>query len=324
MKLGRTFLLATISAAVLVASDAQAQTYPDKPVRIIVPLAAGGGVDIVTRALTGKLGEYFPQPFVVENRPGAFTNIGSTAAANSAPDGYTLLMASPANTVNGSLYTDLPYDMLEDFTGVSRIAYGPLVLVVNPEVPAKSVPELIALAKSQPGKLSYASSGNGSSQHLAGELLRVTAGIETTHVSYKGGAPAITDLIGGRITFMMTNTLEVLPHIKAGRLRALATAGRNRSHVLPDIPTFAEVGYPDFEATVWWGVVAPAGTPKEVVSKLNEKIVQAMETPELQDRFKGMGAEIVASSPEEFNEFLETEVEKWAKVIKTAGIRRAD
>jgi tripartite-type tricarboxylate transporter receptor subunit TctC len=319
-------LKALLAAACLgaFAPHAVAQDYPVRPVKIIVPLAAGGGVDIVARSLAAKLTEQFKQPFIVENRPGAFTNIGSDAVAKAAPDGYTLLMASPSNTVNGSLFKNLPYDTLRDFTPVSQIAYGPLALVVNPSVPARTLPELIALAKASPGKVSYASSGNGSSQHLAGELLRGAAKVELIHVSYKGGAPALIDLMGERVDFMFNNTLEVLPHLKSGKLRAIAVTSARRTDVLPDVPTVAESGYPGFEATVWWGLLAPAGTPREIVNALQREVTRAMQTAELQERFKGMGAEIVASSPDDFGKFLRTEIDKWARVIKDAGIRPAD
>jgi tripartite-type tricarboxylate transporter receptor subunit TctC len=303
------------------AGSIAAQDYPNRPVKIIVPLAAGGGVDIVTRAVAARLSEQMKQTFLVENRPGAFTNIGSEAAAKSPPDGYTLLMASPANTVNGSLFTNLPYDVLRDFVGVSQIAYAPLVMVVNPSFSAKTVPELIALAKASPGQLSYASSGNGSSQHLAGELFRGATNVDLIHVSYKGGAPALIDLLGGRTTFMFNNTLEVLPHLKNGKLRAIAVTSPKRTHVLPDVPTVAESGFPGFETTVWWGLLAPAGTPKDIVARLSEEVARAMQTPELQARFKDMGAEIVASNPEQFARFLKADVEKWAATIKSAGIR---
>ncbi len=297
------------------------QPYPAKTVRFIVPYAAGGGVDIVTRTLAQKLTEQVGQSFVVENRPGGNANIASEAVAKAAPDGYTLLMGSPANAVNGSLYKKLPYDVLRDFAPVSLIGYGPLVLVVHPSVPARTVKELIALCKAQPGQLNYASGGNGTSQHLAGELLRVTTGIAVVHIPYKGAAPALVDLIGGQIAFMFNNTLEVLPYVKAARLRALAVASTRRSAVLPDLPTFAQAGYPGFEATVWWGVLAPAATPRDVVVKLNAEIVKAMNAPDIKEKFSALGAETTGSTPEQYAEFLKEEVTKWAGVIKASGIR---
>lgn len=312
-------LLAT--ALLLAGVDALAQPYPAKPVRFIVPYAAGGGVDIVTRTLAQKLTEQVGQSFVVENRPGGNANIASEAVAKAAPDGYTLLMGSPANAVNGSLYKKLPYEILRDFAPVSLIGYGPLVLVVHPSVPARTVKELIALCKAQPGQLNYASGGNGTSQHLAGELLRATTGISVVHVPYKGAAPALVDLIGGQIAFMFNNTLEVLPYVKAARLRALAVAGAQRSAVLPEVPTFAQSGYPGFEATVWWGVLAPAATPRDVVAKLAAEIVKAMRAPDMKDKFAALGAETTGSTPEQYAAFLKDEVSKWAGVIKASGIR---
>lgn len=312
-----------IIAAALMAASAYAlgQPYPAKTVRFIVPYAAGGGVDIVTRTLAQKLTEQVGQSFVVENRPGGNANIASEAVAKAAPDGYTLLMGSPANAVNGSLYKKLPYDVLRDFAPVSLIGYGPLVLVVHPSVPARTVKELIALCKAQPGQLNYASGGNGTSQHLAGELLRVTTGIAVVHIPYKGAAPALVDLIGGQIAFMFNNTLEVLPYVKAARLRALAVASTRRSAVLPDLPTFAQAGYPGFEATVWWGVLAPAATPRDVVVKLNAEIVKAMNAPDIKEKFSALGAETTGSTPAQYAEFLKEEVTKWAGVIKASGIR---
>jgi tripartite-type tricarboxylate transporter receptor subunit TctC len=311
-----------IAAAFLAASAyALAQPYPAKTVRFIVPYAAGGGVDIVTRTLAQKLTEQAGQSFVVENRPGGNANIASEAVAKAAPDGYTLLMGSPANAVNGSLYKKLPYDVLRDFAPVSLIGYGPLILVVHPSVPARTVTELVALCKAQPGQLSYASGGNGTSQHLAGELLRVTTGIAVVHVPYKGAAPALVDLIGGQIAFMFNNTLEVLPYVKAARLRALAAASAQRSAVLPELPTFAQSGYPGFEATVWWGVLAPAATSKDVVEKLSTEIVKAMHAPDMKEKFSALGAETTGSTPAQYAEFLKQEVTKWAGVIKASGIR---
>jgi tripartite-type tricarboxylate transporter receptor subunit TctC len=316
-------IFSTIIAAALLAAGACAiaQPYPAKPVRFIVPYAAGGGVDIVTRTLAQKLTEIAGQSFVVDNRPGGNANIASEAVARAAPDGYTLLMGSPANAVNGSLFKKLPYDILRDFAPVSLIGYGPLVLVVHPSVPARTVKELVALCKARPGQINYASGGNGTSQHLAGELLRVTTGISVVHVPYKGAAPAMVDLIGGQIAFMFNNTLEVLPYARAGRLRPLAVASAQRSAVLPEVPTFAQSGYDGFEATVWWGVLAPAATPRDVIARLNAEIVKALRAPDMKEKFTALGAETTGSTPEQFGEFLKNEVTKWAGVIKASGIR---
>ena len=289
--------------------------------RFVVPYAAGGGVDIITRTVAQKLTEQSGQSFVVENRPGGNANIASEAVAKAPPDGYLLLMGSPANAVNGSLFAKLPYDTLRDFAPVSLIGYGPLVLVAHPSVPARTVKELVALCKAKPGQINYASGGNGTSQHLAAELLRATTKISVVHVPYKGAAPAMVDLIGGQLAFMFSNTIEVVPYVKAGRLRALGMAAAQRSAVMPDVPTFAEAGYPGFEATVWWGVLAPAATPKDVIAKLNAEIVKAMRAPDMKEKFAALGAETTPSTPEQFGVFLKKEIDKWAGVIKESGIR---
>ena len=308
-------------SALLACTAACAQNFPAKPVRFVVPYAAGGGVDIVTRTLAQKLTEQTGQSFVVENRPGGNANIASEAVAKATPDGYLLLMGSPANAVNGSLFAKLPYDTLRDFAPVSLIGYGPLVLVVHPSVPARTVKELVALCKAKPGQINYASGGNGTSQHLAAELLRVTTKITVVHVPYKGAAPAMVDLIGGQLAFMFNNTLEVLPYVKAARLRPLGVAAAQRTAVMPDVQTFAEAGYPGFEATVWWGVLAPAATPKDVIAKLNAEIVKAMRAPDMKEKFAALGAETTPSTPEQFGVFLKKEIDKWAGVIKESGIR---
>ena len=308
----------------LSASNGFAQNYPNRPITIIVPLAAGGGVDIVTRTVAKQLTAQISQPVVVDNRPGAATNIGSTLAARADPDGYTLLMASNANSINGSLYPDLGYDVLKDFEPIGQIAYAPAVLVVNPNLPVRTVKELVAHSKSHPGQLNYASSGSGSTQHFAGELLRSTTGIDAVHISYKGGAPALTDILAGHVNFMFNNTLEVLPHVKAERLRALAVTSDERTSILPDTPTFKESGYPQFQIVSWWGLLAPKGTSKDIVAFLNEEMVKAMRTAEVTNRFKEMGATVVANSPDDFSRFLTSEVNKWATVAKEAGIQAAN
>jgi tripartite-type tricarboxylate transporter receptor subunit TctC len=317
----RLFSMTSAAALAVAAVCAVAQPFPAKPVRFIVPYAAGGGVDIVTRTLAQKLTEIAGQSFVVDNRPGGNANIASEAVARAAPDGYTLLMGSPANAVNGSLFSKLPYDTLRDFAPVALVGYGPLVLVVHPSVPAHTVKELIALCKARAGQINYASGGNGTSQHLAGELLRVTTGISVVHVPYKGAAPALVDLIGGQIAFMFNNTLEVLPYAKSGRLRALAMASAQRAAVMPDVPTFAEAGYKGFEATVWWGVLAPAATPKDVIARLNADIGRALRAPDMKEKFTALGAEITGGTPEQYADFLKNEITKWAGVIKASGIR---
>jgi tripartite-type tricarboxylate transporter receptor subunit TctC len=287
----------------------------------LVPYAAGGGVDIVARTLAPKLGEFLGQSVVVENRPGGNGNIATELAAKSAPDGYTLLVASPATATNISLYNKLPYDPLRDFAPVVQIGYAPLVLVMHPSIPAKNVLELLALARSKPGQLSYASGGSGSSQHLAGEMLKATGKVDIVHVPYKGAAPALVDIIGGQIAFMFNNPLEIVPYVKAGRVRVLAVTSAQRAPVFPDAPTFAESGVRDFEATVWWGLLTAVGTPREVIARLNAEVNKTLNTPEVKSRLNSLGAETTGGTPQQFATFFQNEVSKWAKVVKGAGIK---
>ncbi|HEX4325603.1 MAG TPA: tripartite tricarboxylate transporter substrate binding protein, partial [Burkholderiales bacterium] len=248
---------------------------------IVVPLAAGGAVDNVARVLGQKLSAQIGQPVIVDNKPGANGNIGAEAVAKSAPDGYTILMAIPAVTTNQSLYSKLPYDTFKDFAPVARLGGAPLILVVGADSPYKTFAELLAALRANPGKFSYGSSGNGSSQHLAGELFKISAKVDALHVPYKGGAPAVTDLIGGQLTFMLTNPLEVQSQIKSGRLKALGVGGPKRVDWLPGVPTLAESGLPGYEATTWWGTLAPAGTPPAVLARLTKEIVAAMNSAEV-------------------------------------------
>src|SRR5262245_5743704 len=278
---------------------ASAQDYPNRLVRMVVPYAAGGGVDIVARAVSQELAKRIGQPVVVENRAGAGSNIGSDAVAKAAPDGYTLLMASPANAINMSLYRKMPYDTQRDLAPVALVGAVPSVLVTNPDLPVKTVPELIALAKAKPGSLNYGSGGAGTSEHLAAEMFRSMAGIDLVHVPYKGGANAMTDVMGGQISLMFTNMLGALPHIRSGKLKAIAIADSRRSPALPDVPTFAESGFKDYEVLVWWGVMAPAKTPAPVIAYLNREIVVALGAPELKERLDGMGARIIGGTPGE-------------------------
>jgi len=308
-------------AALLAATGAAAQRYPDRPIRIVVAFAPGGAVDIVTRTVGQKIGEQVGQPVVVDNRPGGNANIGATMVARATPDGYTLLTASGANVVNMTLFPDLPYDALRDFAPISQIGFGPQVVIVNTSLPVKSVSDLLALARAKPGQLSYASGGVGTSQHLTGELFKSVGQVDILHVPYKGGAPALVDIIGGRVAFMFINTLEALPHAKAGKVRILAIANAKRSAVFPDTPTFAESGMPNFESVTWWGLVAPAGTPKAVIARLHAETVKALGTPEVKERFAALGAEILASTPEQFGAFMRAEAKKWGTVIKSTGIK---
>ena len=318
----RALLKAGTAAVLLGAAGARAQAaFPSKAIRVVVPFAPGGAVDTVARVLGQQLSTQLGQPVVVDNRPGGSANIGAEIVARSAPDGYTLLLGSNGLATNGTLFPKLAFDAQRDFATVVRVGYAPLVLVVPPAFPAKSLKELVAMAKAQPGKLTYGSAGNGSSGHLAGEQLKIAAGIDALHVPYKGGAPAIADLLGERLSFMPINPVEVLPHLKAGRLRVLAVGSARRVPLLPDVPTFIEEGYANYQATVWWGLVAPAGTPREIVAKLNAESVRALGEPAVKGKLSELGAVIEPGTPEQFAEFLTADIARWSSVIRTAGIR---
>ena len=310
-----------LGASLLTAVAAYAQGYPDRPIRIIVPYAAGGAVDIVARTVGQPLGEALKQAVIVDNRPGASANIGMELAAKAAPNGYTLLMASNGIATNMALFANLAFDGRRDFAAIAKIGYAPLVIAVPAASPAKSLKELIAMAKAEPGKLTYASAGNGSSGHLAGELLKSTAKIDVLHVPYKGGAPAITDLLGERISFMVINPVEVIPHIRAGRLHALAVASDKRFALLPDVPTAAEAGLPGYEATVWWGLVVPSAAPGEIVRQLNGETNKALANPAIASKLSELGVVVTPGTPEEFAAFISSQTEIWSGVIKSAGIR---
>jgi tripartite-type tricarboxylate transporter receptor subunit TctC len=298
-----------------------AQPYPNRPIRIIVPYAAGGAVDIVARTIGQPLAEALKQPVIVDNRPGASANIGMEAAAKAAPDGYVLLMASNGIATNMALFPHLPFDGRRDFAPIAKIGYAPLVIVVPASSHAKSLKDLIAMAKAEPGKLTYASAGNGSSGHLAGELLKSTAKIDVLHVPYKGGAPAITDLLGERISFMPINPVEVIANIRAGKLRALAVASDKRFALLPDVPTVAEAGLAGYEASVWWGLVAPAATPHAIVQQINAETNKALADPAMANKLAGLGVVVTPGTPEQFASFIKTQTDLWSGVIKSAGIQ---
>ncbi len=308
--------------ALAVAAGAQAPAYPTKPVRIVVPFPAGGATDILARAVAQKLTENWGQTFVVDNRPGAGGNIGSELVAKAAPDGYTLEMGTVGtHAINASLYAKMPYDHVKDFAPVILVAGVPNVLVVNPAVPANSVQELIAYAKANPGKLNFASSGSGTSIHLSGELFKVMAGVQMTHIPYKGSAPALADLLGGQVQLMFDNLPPSLPQIKAGKLRALAVTSTARAPALPDTPTIAESGLPGFEASSWFGLLAPAGTPPAIIAKLNAEIAKWLATPEAREQLAAIGANIAAGTPEDFARHIQAETAKWAKVVKESGAK---
>ena len=305
----------------LVCSGAAAQTgYPAKPVRFIVPSAAGGGTDIIARALAQKLSESLGQQFVVDNRPGAGQMIGIEMAAKSPADGHTILMAASTLAINPIMYKKVPYDPLRDFAPITQAASLANVLVVHPSLPVKSVGELIAYAKQRPGQLNFASAGIGTSPQMSIELFKSMAGIDMVHIPYKGTSPGVVDLLAGQVSVMAPNLLTALPHIKAGKLRALAVTSAKKSEALPEIPTIAESGLPGYDSTQWYGVLAPAGTSREIVVRLHDEIVRALRAPEVMQRLAADGAEPVGSSPEEFAAFIKSEIDKWAKVASAAGI----
>lgn len=313
----KTLVTASALAAVSVANG---QTYPTKPIHVVVPWAPGGGADIVARMILPKLSERLGQPIVVENKPGAASNIGAAIVAKSPADGYTLLMATITAVTNPSLYTSLDYDP-RGFDAVALLAGAPHILVVHPSVPAKTPLELVALAKSQPGKLTYATAGRGSPFHMAGELFQVVSGTKMLHVPYKGGAPALSDLVGGHVDVAFAVLLSALPHIKDGRLRALGVTTASRSAAVPDIPSVAEAGVKGYDFVSWHGMLAPKGTPKEVIQKLYTELSRIMTTAEMKENLSRQGAEPMLRSPQEFAGYLASETERWALVLKQAGIQ---
>ena len=306
----------------VVAGGAWAQAYPVKPIRLVVPFPPGGATDIHARAVAQKLTDAWGQSVIVDNRPGAGGNIGSELVAKAAPDGYTLEMGTVGtHAINASLYSKMPYDHVRDFAPVILVAGVPNVLVVNPGLPVNSVQELIAYAKANPGKLNFASSGSGTSIHLAGELFKVMAGVQMTHVPYKGSSPALQDLLGGQVQLMFDNLPPSLPHIKAGKLRALGVTSATRAPALPDVPTIAESGLPGFEASSWFGVLAPAGTPPAIIAKLNAEIAKWLDTPEAKEKMLALGANAAGGTPEDFAKHIAAETAKWAKVVKESGAK---
>jgi tripartite-type tricarboxylate transporter receptor subunit TctC len=295
--------------------------FPEKPLKIVQAFAPGGGSDIFLRTILPKFSENLGQPVVVDYRVGAGGNLAIDAVAKAPPDGYTLLMGFPGLATHPSLYEKLPFDPLRDLAPVSLVGSVSNVLVVNQDVSARTIRELISLAKAQPGKLNYASPGPGSTQHLAAELFRLTAGIDLMHIPYKGGAQAQTDVAGGQAQMMFNVLPSALPLIKAGKLKALAVTGKTRSEALPEVPTMIEAGLPGYTATTWNGILTTAGTPKEVVAKLNDALVRAMKTPEMKEALAKLGQEVTWSTPEEFAAFLREETEKWRKVIQATGMK---
>jgi tripartite-type tricarboxylate transporter receptor subunit TctC len=309
-----------VAGAVLPGFSA-AQDYPVKPVRIVVPFAAGGPNEIVARLVGQKLADAFGQPFIVESRPGAGGNIGTDFVAKAPADGYTLLSAGPGSLVINPLLGSVPYDTARDFAPVSLMATAPNVLVVHPSVPANSVKELIALARSRPGELNYASGGAGSTPHLAAALFTAMAGIRIAHVPYKGTGPAVTDLLGGQVQMAVLGIPTVLPHIRSGKLRALAVTGRRRSSQLPDVPTVDEAGVSGYEVSPWYGLLAPAATPREIVARLSAEVTRILHSAELREKLAAQGAEPANGTPEEFAAYLRVEAVRWAPVVRASGAK---
>lgn len=316
-------LLASIGITIThaLAAGAPAADYPQRPIRLIVPFAPGGSNDIMARIVGQKFHESMGQQVVVDNRPGASGIIGTTLAAQAPPDGYTVLMMSLTLAVNPSLRRKLPYDTAKDLIPVALVASAPLMLVVNPSIPAKSVKELIAHGKANPGKLNFGSGGPGTTPHLAGEMFKTMAGLQMTHVPYKGGGPALTDLVAGQIQLMLENIPSTLPFVKSGRLRGLAVSGLQRSALIPDLPTLDEAGLKGYEIVGWNGLFVPAGTPKAIVARIHQETVKLLAQPDVKQRLATLGAEAVGSSPAEFARFVKAEIAKWARVVKAAGLK---
>ena len=308
-----------LSAAL--AAQALAQSYPSRSLRLIVPYAPGAINDVVARTVGQKLAETLGKPVVIDNRSGGGTIVGTEIAVRSPPDGHTLLMTSAAHAINPTLYGKLPYDAMRDLTQVTVIGAAPLLLVVTPSLPAKSVKDLIALAKAKPGQLTYGSSGTGGGAHLAFEMLKALAGIDLTHVPYKGAGPAVVDVIAGQVQMTMGTIVAVGPHVKSGRLRALALSSTKRSPLAPELPPLAEACCPGYDATFWWGVAVPAATPKSIVATLNAAILDVLRMPEIVERFTGQGVELIGSTPQSAAAHLKADTARWSKVIVQAGIK---
>ena len=307
-------------AVLVLGGDARAQDYPIRPLRFIVPYPPGGAADIVARMVAQKLTAALGATVVIDNRAGAGGNLGTDLAAKAAPDGYTLLMGNVGPiAINPGLFRKLPYDPLRDFAPVSLLAVYPNVLVINPSLPVKSVTDLIGYARVRPGQLAFASAGNGSSTHLAAELFKSMAGIEMMHVPYKGGSQAVVDVIGGQVQMYFSSVLGALPHVKSGKLRALAVTGSRRSRAAPQLPTIAECGFPGYEANNWLGLLVPAGTPNPVITRLDQEIVKAFAQPEFHEKISVQGGDAETGSPAQFAAYIRAEIKKWAQVIKASG-----
>ena len=309
------------AAAIALGAAAHAQSYPTKPVKIIVPFAAGGGVDNITRLIGKSLSERLKQPVIVDNRPGGNANIGAEAAAKSPPDGYTLLMTSAVSTVNRAMFRNLGYDALTDFVQIARVAQSPNVMVVSADLPVKSMKELLEYGKANPGAFSFASTGVGSGQHLNGEIFSKYSGVKALHVPYKGGPPALTDVMAGRVTFFITNPSAALPQVAGGKMRAIVVTGATRMKSLPDVPTMNEVGVKNPGTIAWWGLVAPVGTPRDIIDKLASETLAVLKDPEVKASLAKMGFEEATMGPAEFTAFYRDEVKRYADLVKEFNIQ---
>ena len=310
------------SASPMALAQSAAAGFPSKPIKIVVPFPPGGFNDILGRTLAQEFQKTWNQPVVVDNRPGGNTIIGSDLVAKAAPDGHTLRVVALPFSVLPSLFAGkLPFDVVKDFAPVSICAGSPNMLVAHPSLPANTVKELIALAKAEPGKLTYASTGNGTSNHVSAEYFKMLTGTDILHIPYKGSAPAVTDLIGGQISILFDNVPNVIQHVRAGKLKPLAVTSSRRSAQAPDVPTLQEAGVADYEVNVWFGLLAPAGTPPEVMAKLNAETVRALNLPEVKERFRGLGVDVIGSSPDQFAQHLKSEIAKWGRVVREAKIK---
>jgi tripartite-type tricarboxylate transporter receptor subunit TctC len=309
----------TMAIAAMAATTPAAAAYPEQPIRLVVGFSAGGTTDVVARIVGKEVGEALGQPVVVENRPGAGSNIGAEMVARAKPDGYTLYMVAVTSAINQTLYKNIRFNLIDDFTPVALAVRVPNVLVVNPDLPVKSVKELVDYAKKNPGKLNFASSGSGTSIHMAGELFKQLADIDVVHIPYKGSSPAVTDLIGGQVDFMFDNMPSSWPQVEGGKLRALSVTTAERSKAAPDLPTMQEEGFPTFDVSSWFGVIAPKGTPDDVVEKLNKAIRAALAKPAVQSQMDDLGAIVADTTPEQFGDFIKSEVENWGKVVTASG-----
>jgi len=323
MKMKRRFVVGLVVGIGLImgTSAVWSQAYPSRPIRLIVPYPPGGAVDPIARTIAQKLSEAWGQPVVVDNKPGAGTIIGTEIVAKAAPDGYTVILATISHTMNPAMYGKLPYDPVKDFTPLSLVSLIPLMLVVNPQVPVKSVKELIDLLKAKPGQLNFSSAGNGTSTHLAAELFKALAGVDIVHVPYKGSGASVAAVMAGETQVAFDSVFLQIPQVKAGKLRALAVTGTKRTSLAPELPTVSEAGLPGYEVSAWVGLLAPAGTPPEVVQKWNREIARILQLPEVRERQISQGNEPAGSTVEYFADFIKTEINKWGEVVKQAGIK---